>query len=135
MQVFKMYVQGFYYANFVFSFIFKHIWRTILCKNVWKQTIISHFLGEQKCTITKTRLFKYIEHFTPKNWQFSDTKTLIFFIFLLNSLWVLVRTASASGSNEYPQSMFLNRNKKINIYPCKPQFYYIKVGIKGVKII
>ena len=35
------------------------------------------------------------------------------------------------GSNEYPQSMFFIRNKKNNVYPCKPQFYYIK----GVKII
>ena len=39
------------------------------------------------------------------------------------------------GSNEYPQSMFLSRNKKINVYPCKPQFYCIKVGFKGVKTI
>ena len=39
------------------------------------------------------------------------------------------------GSNEYPQSMFLSRNKKNNVYPCKPQFSYIKVGLKGVKII
>ena len=39
------------------------------------------------------------------------------------------------GSNEYPQSMFLSRNKKNNVYPCKPQFYCIKVGFKGVKII
>ena len=39
------------------------------------------------------------------------------------------------GSNEYPQSMFLSRNKKSNVYPFKPQFYYIKVGFKGVKII
>ena len=39
------------------------------------------------------------------------------------------------GSNEYPQSMFLSRNKENNVYPCKPQFYYIKVGFKGVKII
>ena len=31
--------------------------------------------------------------------------------------------------------MFLSRNKKKNVYPGKPQFYYIKVGIKGVKII
>ena len=37
------------------------------------------------------------------------------------------------GSNEYPQSMFLSRNKKNNVYPFKPQFYYIKVGFKGVK--
>ena len=34
------------------------------------------------------------------------------------------------GSNEYPQSMSLSRNKK-----NEPQFYYIKVGFKGVKII
>ena len=34
------------------------------------------------------------------------------------------------GSNDYPQSMFLNRNKKNNVYPCKPQFYYIKNGFK-----
>ena len=34
------------------------------------------------------------------------------------------------GSNEYPQSMFLSRNKKINAYPFKPQ-----VGFKGVKTV
>ena len=39
------------------------------------------------------------------------------------------------GSNEYPQSMISSRNKKNNVYPCKPQFYYIKVGFKGVKIM
>ena len=39
------------------------------------------------------------------------------------------------GSSEYPQSMFLSRNKKNNVYPCKLQFYYIKVGFKGVEII
>ena len=37
------------------------------------------------------------------------------------------------GSNEYPQSIVLSRNKKINVYPCKPQFYCIKVGLKGIK--
>ena len=39
------------------------------------------------------------------------------------------------GSDEYSQSMFLSRNKKNNVYPYKPQFYCIKVGFKGVKII
>ena len=34
------------------------------------------------------------------------------------------------GSNQYPQSMFFNRNKKNNVYPCKPQFYNIKVEIQ-----
>ena len=28
--------------------------------------------------------------------------------------------------------MFLSRNKKNNLYPCKPQFYYIKVGFKRI---
>ena len=37
------------------------------------------------------------------------------------------------GSNEYPQSMFRNKNKK-KIYSCLPQFWYIKVGFKGVHI-
>ena len=35
--------------------------------------------------ITKTRLFKYIENFTFKNWKFSDKKNQIIFIFLLKS--------------------------------------------------
>ena len=39
------------------------------------------------------------------------------------------------GSNEYPQSMFLSRNKKNNAYPFKPEFCYMKLGFKGVKII
>ena len=39
------------------------------------------------------------------------------------------------GSNEYPQSMFWANIRKNNVYPCKPQFYYIKVGFKGVKNI
>ena len=38
------------------------------------------------------------------------------------------------GSNEYPQSMLLSRNKEI-MYTSQPQFYYIKVGLKGINII
>ena len=30
--------------------------------------------------------------------------------------------------------MFLNRNKKNNTYPCKPQFYHIKEGLRGSKL-
>ena len=29
--------------------------------------------------------------------------------------------------------MFLSRNNVDNVYPCKPQFYYIKVGFEGSK--
>ena len=39
------------------------------------------------------------------------------------------------GSKEYPQSMFLSRNNKNNVYSYEPQFFFIKVGFKGVKII
>ena len=28
--------------------------------------------------------------------------------------------------------MFWSKNKKKQVYPCKPQLYYIKVGCKGV---
>ena len=36
------------------------------------------------------------------------------------------------GSNEYQQSMFWADIR--NIYHCKPQFYYIKMGFKGVRL-
>ena len=38
------------------------------------------------------------------------------------------------GSNEYPESMFFKQTKKNNMYPCKPQFYYIRVGLRGSKL-
>ena len=61
-----------------------------------------------------------MENYTSKTWKYSDKKTDIF---------------RRGNSNEYPQSMFLSRNKKNNVHPCKPQFYYIKVGFKGVSIM
>ena len=84
-----------------------------------------------------TRLFKYTENFTTKIWINSDKK--IPFILHISDQNIDCRYAleppRRGGSKEYPQSIFLNINKKNNDYPCKPQFYYIKVGFKGVKII
>ena len=72
----------------------------------------------------------------PKQENFQIKKFLYFSYFCSkHRLWVLVRTALPSGSNKYPQSMFLSRNKKNNVFPCKPKFYFIKVEFKGVKII
>ena len=88
--------------------------------------------------ITKTRLFKYTENFTTKNGKFSDKKFLYFFFHISaqnKDCGYSLEPPRRGGSNEYPQCMFLSRNKKNNVYPCKPQFYYIKVGFKGVKII
>ena len=66
----------------------------------------------------------------------SDKKTDIFHISAQNiDCGYSLKPPRRGGSNEYQQSMFMSRNKKNNVYPCKPQFYYIKVGIKGVKII
>ena len=41
----------------------------------------------------------------------------------------LLEPPRRGGSNEYPQSMILSRNKKINVLLCKPQFYCIKSGV------
>ena len=95
--------------------------RPISSKAVLKWMDIIYFIDMTRF-ITKTRLFKYIETFTSKNWKISDKKNLWYFLY-------------QGGSNEYPQSMFWAKNKKNNVYPCKPQFYFIKVGFKGVKII
>ena len=62
--------------------------------------------------------------------------TDIFHIFVQNIICGYpLEPPRRGGSNEYPQSMFLSRNKKNNVYPCKTRFYYIKVGFKGVRII
>ena len=87
-------------------------------------------------SITKTRLFKYIENFTTKNWKFSDKNSDNFQISAQNiDCGYSLEPPRRGGSNEYPQSMCSNRKKKNNVYACKPQYYYIKVGLKGVKII
>ena len=59
---------------------------------------------------------------SPKKRKFSDKK-----------LWYFSHVCWG-GSNGYPQSMFLSRNKKNDVYPCKPQFYYIKWGLTVLKL-
>ena len=84
----------------------------------------------------KTCLFKYTENLPSRNGKFQVKNSDIFNISAQNiDCGYSLEPPGRGGSNEYPQSMFLSRNKKNNVYPCKPQFYYIKVGFKGVKII
>ena len=91
---------------------------------VW---IYCHYENTPIQIYRKFRLQK-LKIFTYKN---SD----IFHISALNiDCWYSLEPPRRGGSNEYQQSMFLRRNTKDNVYPCKPQFYYIKVGFKGVKI-
>ena len=83
------------------------------------------------CNITRTRLCKYVENFTSKNWKKNQIKTSVIFHISAQSIdcGYSLEPPRRGGSNEYSQSMFLSRNKKNNEYPCKPQFYYIKVGV------
>ena len=91
----------------------------------------------QEYTITTTCLFIDTENFTTQKWKFSDKKKSD--IFHISAQYIecgySLEPPWRGCSNEYPQSMFLSRNKKNNEYPCKPQFYYIKVVFKVVKII
>ena len=67
--------------------------------------------------------------FPPKNENFQIKISDIFHISAQNiDCGYSLEPLRRGGSNEYPQSMFLSRNKKNNVY-------YIKVGFKGVKTI
>ena len=74
--------------------------------------------------------------FHLKNWKFSDKKLWYFFHNSAQNICCgyALQPPRRGVSNEYPHSMFLSRNKKNDVYPCKPQFYYIKVGFKGSKL-
>ena len=86
--------------------------------------------------ITETRLFEYIDNFTTKKGGGGGNIQIFFHISVQNiDCGYSLEPPRRGGSNEYQQPMFLSRNKKNNVYPCKPQFYYIKVGFKGVIII
>ena len=87
--------------------------------------------------ITKTSLFKSIENFTTKKKRnFSNKNSDILYISAQNiDCGFSFEPPWRGGSNKYPQSMFLSKNKKNNVYPCKPQIYNIKLGFKGVNII
>ena len=90
----------------------------------------------QKISLRKHAYSNILKILPPKNENFEIKKTDIFHISAQNiDCRYPLEPPRRGGSNEYPQSMFLSINKKNNVHPCKPQFYYIKVGFKGVKII
>ena len=105
----------------------------LICPRKHVTCISTH--NESPRHITKTRLFKYIENFSTKNWKFSGKNSYIFHISAQNIDCVdSLEPPHWGGSNEYPQSMFLSRYKKNNVYSCKPQFSCIKVGFKRSKL-
>ena len=77
---------------------------------------------------------RYWKFYHQKTKIFREKKSDIFRISAQNiNCGYTLEPPRRGGSNAYPQSMFWNT--KNNVYPCKPQFYYITVGFKGVKII
>ena len=98
---------------------------------------LEKFIQNNHQSITKTRLSKYIENFTTKNWKYSDENSDIFFHISARNIdcEYSFEPPQWGSTNEYPQCMFLSKSKKNNVYPCKPQLYYIKVGFKGGKVI
>ena len=67
--------------------------------------------------IMKTRLFKYKENFTSKNWKF-----LIKNFQLKNSDSFHISAQNIDCGYSLEQFMFSSRNKKNNVYPVNPSF-------------
>ena len=68
-------------------------------------------------------------------WKFYHQKMNFFFIKNSDVFHISSQNIDRrGGSNEYPKSMFWAEMRK-KVYPSKPQFYYIKMGFKVVKII
>ena len=75
-------------------------------------------------TITKTRLFKYIENFTTKkNENFQIKNSYILHISDQNiDCGYSLELPPWGSSNEYPQSKFLAEIRKIMYTPVNPSF-------------
>ena len=96
----------------------------------------TYVFDDKKLSLRKHAYSNILKMFPPKNENFHIKISHILHISDQNiDRGYSLEPPRRGRSNGYPQSMFLSRNKKNNIYPCKPQFYYIKVGFKGVKII
>ena len=64
----------------------------------------------------------YRKFHLQKTEKFQMTNSIFSYFCSKHRLWYSLEPPPRGGSNEYPQSMFWGRNKKNNVYPCKPQF-------------
>ena len=83
----------------------------------------------------KTRLYKYIENFTSKNWKISD-KNLIFFHISAQNIdcGYSLEPPRRGGSNEYHNLCFWAEIRKIMYTPVNPSFTIQKRGLRGSKL-
>ena len=92
------------------------------------------YVAEAHYENTPIQIYRKFYH---RKWKFSDKKNSDIFHISAQIIdcGYSLEQPRRGGSNEYPQSMSWAEIRKNNAYPCKPQFYNIKVGFKGVKII
>ena len=95
------------------------------CLNLWLMFVYS---------ITKTRLFKYIENVTIKNWKFSDKNSDILHTSAQNiDCGYSLEPPRRGGSNEYHNLCFLAEIRKLMYTPVNPSFTIQKRGLRGSK--
>ena len=129
MIIYKSQPQKHYYNSFFPSAVRQ--WNNLLASTCYSPSVEAFKNHYENMPIQIYRKFHLVktENFQTKNFD-------IFHISAQNiDCGYSLEPPRRGVSNEYPQSMFLDRNKKNNVYPCKPQFYYIKVGFKGINII
>ena len=91
-----------------------------------------HFLSTDNSLYKDTR-YHFENTLIQIYWQFHhqngcfQTKNLIIFHISAHNIdcGYSLELPRRGSPSKYPQYMFLNRNKKNNVYPYKPQFYYI----------
>ena len=106
----------------------------------WKLLQLNGKLASNRESLRK-QAYSNILKISLSNEKFQIKNSVIFHISAQNiDCGYSLEPPHRGGSSEYRQFMFLSKNKENNVYPCKhisckPQFYYIKVGFKGVKLI
>ena len=125
---------GAFFLCFGLFLSYCYVWRSCLVfwsRFGWGSWLF--FVGLYRCAVSlrKHACSNILKILQPKTETFQIQNSDILQISAQKRLCVLIR----GGSSDSPQSMCLSRNKKNNVYPCKPQFYYIKVEFKGIKII
>ena len=94
------------------------------------------YLFYKSDTLRKHAYSNILKHLQPKKENFQIKNSDIFHISAQNiDCGFSLEPPRRGGSNECPESMFFSKTRKIMYTPCKSQFYYIKVGFKGVKIV
>ena len=104
-------------------------------KNHFDESILISKFNMPLITLRKHAYFNILKILQPNTENFQIKKSDIFHISTQNiDCGYSLEPPRRGGSNEYPQSIFLSRNKKNNVYLCKLQFYCIKVGFKWSKL-